>query len=48
MNRAKGLLIDHLKMTEQEAHRYIEKAAMDNSVKKTVIAQNIINMYGQY
>ncbi len=48
VNRAKGLLIDHLKMTEQEAHRYIEKAAMDNSVKKTVIAQNIINMYGQY
>ncbi|MBQ9067173.1 MAG: ANTAR domain-containing protein, partial [Clostridia bacterium] len=26
VNRAKGLLMDHLKMTEAEAHRYIEKA----------------------
>lgn len=48
VNRAKGLLIDNLKMTEQEAHRYIEKAAMDNCEKKSVIAQNIINMYGGY
>ncbi len=48
VNRAKGLLIDNLKMTEEEAHRYLEKAAMDNSEKKSVIAQRIINTYGQY
>lgn len=48
VNRAKGLLMDNLKFTEQEAHRYIEKAAMDNCKKKAEIAQNIINTYGKY
>ena len=48
VNRAKGLLMDNLKFTEQEAHRYIEKAAMDNCKKKSEIAQNIINTYGRY
>ena len=48
VNRAKGLLMDNLKFTEQEAHRYIEKAAMDNCRKKSEIAQNIINTYGKY
>lgn len=46
VNRAKGLLMDNLKMTEAEAHRYIEKAAMDNCEKKSVIAQNLIKTYG--
>lgn len=48
VNKAKGLLMANLKFTEQEAHRYIEKAAMDNCEKKAVIAQNIINTYGEY
>ena len=48
VNRAKGRLMDNLKFTEQEAHRYIEKAAMDNCKKKAEIAQNIINTYGKY
>ena len=48
VNRAKGLPMDNLKFTEQEAHRYIEKAAMDNCKKKAEIAQNIINTYGKY
>lgn len=48
VNRAKGLLMDNLKFTEQEAHRYIEKAAMDNCKKRSEIAQNIINTYAQY
>ena len=47
VNRAKGLLMDNLKMTEAEAHRYIEKAAMDNCEKKSVIAKNIIKIYGK-
>ena len=46
VNRAKALLLQNEKMTEQQAHRYIEKAAMDLCVKKTVIAQNIIEKYG--
>lgn len=46
VNRAKGLLMDHLKMTEAEAHRYIEKAAMDNCEKKSTIARNLIKTYG--
>ena len=29
-------------MTEEEAHRYIEKTAMDKCVKRTVLAQDII------
>jgi len=45
VNRAKWLLIDRLKMSESEAHRYIEKSAMDDSVSKGVIAENIIKIY---
>jgi len=47
VNRAKCLLIQHLKMTEPESHKYIEKQAMDRCVKKTVIAENIIKTYEQ-
>ncbi len=46
VNRAKMLLMQNLKMTEQEAHRYIEKEAMDRGLKKTAVAENIIKMYG--
>lgn len=45
VNRAKWLLIDQLKMTESEAHRYIEKQAMDRCVSKRSIAENIISIY---
>ena len=45
INRAKWLLIDRFKMTEEEAHKYIEKAAMDNCVKRGEIAENIIRTY---
>jgi len=42
INRAKGILMERQHMTEAEAHRYLEKAAMDNCVKKADIAQNLI------
>lgn len=42
VNRAKLLLIDQLKMTESEAHRYIEKQAMDRCVTRREIAESII------
>ena len=45
INRAKWLLIDRFNMTEEEAHKYIEKAAMDNCVKRGEIAENIIRTY---
>lgn len=45
VNRAKLLLIEHLNMSEAEAHRYIEKTAMDNCVKRREIAENIIKTY---
>lgn len=45
VNRAKWLLIDVLKMTESDAHRYIEKQAMDRCVSKLEIAKSIINTY---
>lgn len=46
VNRAKMLLMQSLNMTEQQAHRYIEKEAMDRSMKKTSVAEEIIKTYG--
>lgn len=45
VNRAKFLLINELKMTESDAHHYIEKYAMDNCIAKKEAAQNIIKIY---
>lgn len=45
VNHAKWVLIDSREMTEKEAHRYIEKAAMDRCVSKRVIAEEIIDSY---
>ena len=45
VNRAKWLLISQLKMDEQDAHRYIEKQAMDRCVSKRDIAEEIIKTY---
>ena len=45
VNRAKWLLIDNLKMNESDAHRYIEKQAMDRCVTRREIAEGIIRTY---
>lgn len=45
VNKAKWLLISELKMTEENAHRYIEKQAMDRCVTKRIIAEEIIRTY---
>ena len=45
VNRAKWILITELKMTETDAHRYIEKQAMDRCVSKKEIAEEIIKTY---
>lgn len=45
VNRAKALLIKNLNMTEAQAHRYIEKHAMDMRQSRRVIAQNVLKIY---
>ena len=45
INRAKLLLVQHLQMTETEAHKYIEKQAMDTSMRRRTIAEKIIRTY---
>lgn len=45
VNRAKWLLIDELKMTEKEAHRFIEKQAMDRCISRRAVAENIVSTY---
>ena len=45
VNRAKWVLITHLNMTEDAAHRYIEKQAMDRCVSKRIIAEDILRTY---
>ncbi len=47
INRAKWLLITCLNMTEDEAHRYIGKLAMQQQCSKREIADNIIRIYAQ-
>lgn len=46
VNRAKWLLISELKMTEPNAHRYIEKQAMDRCIPRQKVAEEIIKTYG--
>ena len=45
VNRAKWILIRELKLEEPEAHRYIEKQAMDRCVSKNVVSEEIIKTY---
>ena len=46
VNRAKWTLINSLNMKEDDAHRYIEKQAMDRCVSKRQIAEEILQTYG--
>jgi response regulator NasT len=45
INRAKFVLISHLSMSENEAHKYIEKQAMDTRINKRAIAEGILRTY---
>ena len=45
VNRAKWLLINNLQMTEPDAHRHIEKQAMNRCISKRTVAQEIIDKY---
>ncbi len=46
VNRAKMLLMQNMNMSEQEAHRYIEKEAMNRGMKRIAISEEIIKTYG--
>lgn len=43
--RAKILLVQHLNMTEPQAHHFIEKQAMDRRVPKRQVAEGILRSY---
>lgn len=45
VNRAKWLLIERHRMTERDAHYYIEKQAMDMRLSRREVAENIIRTY---
>ncbi len=45
VDRAKYTLIQYLKMTEPQAHRYIEKQAMDMRLTRREIAEEILKTY---
>ncbi len=47
VNRAKWLLIENEHMSEDEAHHYIEKYAMDHSLSKGEVAEIIKQKYGE-
>ena len=45
IDRGKCLLISHLNMSEREAHKYIEKQAMDLRSTRRAVAEGILKMY---
>ena len=42
---AKDLLMKHRRMTEPEAHRYLQREAMDRRLTKQTVAVQIIHYY---
>ena len=45
IDRAKCALIAHCAMTENQAHKYIEKQAMDKRVSKRTVAEAVLSTY---
>ena len=45
VNRAKILLVENLNLTEEQAHKFIEKSAMNERKSRVVIASKIIEEY---
>ena len=48
VDRAKCILISLFNMSEKEAHRYIEKQAMDMRITKRAVAERIIKTYENF
>ncbi len=47
INRAKCVLIQYLNMTEEQAHKYIEKQAMNMRRSRTSVAESILRTYDE-
>ncbi len=47
VGRAKLMLMQKLSLTEEEAHKYIEKQAMDRCVKRVLVAADVIKTYSE-
>ncbi len=45
INRAKCILMEYLSMTEPQAHKYLEKQAMDLRITKLEVANNLLSTY---
>ena len=46
VNHAKWILIQNMKLIESEAHKLIEKQAMDTRQTKREVAEGLIKTYG--
>ena len=44
INEAKALLMERNHLTEEEAHRYIQKSSMDNGTNMVETAQMILTL----
>lgn len=45
ISRAKGILMEYLRMSEQQAHKYIERQAMDLRISMGKVALGILKTY---
>ena len=45
IDRAKCLLIEHMRITEEEAHRVLEKEAMDNRMPRVRVARKVLEKF---
>lgn len=45
IERAKKVLMRYLGMSEPQAHRFLERGAMNQRVKKIVVARGVLKMY---
>lgn len=45
INRAKAILMEYLSMTEPQAHKYLERQAMDLRLTKLEVAKNLLSTY---
>jgi response regulator NasT len=48
VDRAKWILVSYMQMNEKEAHRYIEKQAMDLRTTKREVAEGLLKTYESY
>ena len=44
--QAKCLLVEYLHLTEEEAHKYIERQAMEDRKTRRAVAEDIMREYG--